>query len=288
MSSSQVQGKSKPGKAQRSGSMSSDKTVLCPACNLSVAGKAIHCDLCELWHHPSCVNLDDVAYGVLANMDQLWFCPRCIPTGKRIFRMELQLQTLETRLSSLEGSVTSRLNELTDVVAKLSAPNHFENPVGNLNQLITSTVREALEADAKKTIAVLENFETEDDSLLETSVKSFLDKAGFDGNKVLKVRRSGPTITSRRTGQPLPRIVKVECDSEVTRNDLVRTVAKYVDRGKVSKIYARPDRTWQQRETLRKLNAQLQAKRDAGDDSWYIDRNIYELKCNARRMFPRV
>ena len=65
-------------------------------------------------------------------------------------------------------------------------------------------------------------------------------------------------------------------------------MTKYAQRGKVSRVFARPDRTWQQRESLRQLHQQLTKKKQAGEDYWYIDRNVYELKRDERKFRDTV
>jgi len=118
----------------------------------------------------------------------------------------------------------------------------------DINKIVVDTVRDAMEAKAKKVVAVLENFETDDDEDLTTEVVAFVKKVGFEEKHG---HRSGPVVKSRTTGCDLPRIVKVTCESETTRNELINAVAKYTNKGRVSKVNARPDRTYQQREKLR-------------------------------------
>ena len=39
--------------------------------------KAVHCDLCELWIHIKCNNLDYLHYRYLQNCDESWYCIEC-------------------------------------------------------------------------------------------------------------------------------------------------------------------------------------------------------------------
>lgn len=273
-------------KASKSG-----KTELCPSCKESADdGKALHCDLCLQWFHADCVRLDENAFNVLSKLDQLWLCPTCNPVGKKLLRVEQKLSILETRFELLEQKFVAKFDELTEMLHNLpiAADKKDISSTCDVNKIVVDAVRDALEADSKKYVAVLENFPTENDATLENDVKALIHRSGFDTSKIVNVRRSGPVIKSRRTGEDLPRIIKVKCDNESSRNELVRAVAKYADRGKVSKVYARPDRTWQQREKLRRLHQDLDDKKAAGENYWYIDRNLYELKRDNRKFLPRA
>lgn len=268
---------------KRMNSLDAKHQSQCPKCNVDVDedSKAIHCDLCQMWFHAACLNLDDASYKVVAALDQLYLCPTCLPLGKRFFALEHKQLDIEKRFSCLETSINMKLDQLAK---QIGAQNMvaLKNPPPadiDMNKIVVSAVKDALEADSKKTTVVLENFETtDDDANFEYDVKRLATTAGFDAAKIVSVRRSGPVIKSRRNGVDLPRIVKVKCDSESSRADLIRVVTKFADHGKKSKVYARPDRTWQQREALRNLNVELAEKRDAGETDWFIDRNMYQLK----------
>lgn len=275
---------------KRKGSQSkSGKSDHCPTCKESADGNALHCDLCLQWFHSDCVGLDENAFNVLSRLDQLWLCPTCNPVGKKLLRVEQKISILENRFELLEQKFLTKFDELTKIMEIIQAVPENKDFSKNcdVNKIVVDAVRDALEADSKKYVAVLENFPTENDATLDNDVKLFIRKSGFDTSKITNTRRSGPVIKSRRTGDDLPRIIKVKCDSETSRNELVRAVAKYADRGKVSKVYARPDRTWQQREKLRRLHHDLDDKRAAGENYWFIDRNVYELKRDNRKFLPR-
>lgn len=275
---------------------SSSKAVKCPCCKKDAEGTSLNCDLCSKWFHAECVDLDQTSFDVIAKLDQLlWFCPACKPTGKKLFVVDKHLCDLEKSFEEMKKDLNTKIELLTELV-QTSLQNINEQkqiPSQNLvasaqnidiNKIVVDSVRDALEAEGKKTTAVLENFESANDDQILGDVTDFVVSVGFDPKSILNIRRSGPTVKSRKNGQNLPRIVKVKCDSEQSRNNLIRAVMKSADRGAV---YARPDRTWQQREKLRRLNAELHEKRQAGDNHWYVDKNTYELKRNVKYM-PRV
>lgn len=266
----------------------------CPTCKSTADGDALLCDLCQLWFHAECVDIDDKSFHLLKKLDQLWFCPTCKPAGKKFFQLDAKLNNLEKRFDTFEKTVISNFELVLNLLHNQTALSENQTvPYSNasqldVNKIVVDAVRDAMEAESKKYVAVLENFDTPNDDKLLEDVKTFVRKAGFDPALVQQVRRSGPVIQSRNTGRDLPRIVKVKCDSEATRNDLLKSVIRYCDKGKVSKVFARPDRTWQQREKLRRLHIELDAKRAAGEENWFIDRNVYVLKRGTRKLIPRA
>jgi PHD-finger len=282
---------------KKDSSKRSVESAHCPICKTKAESETLQCDLCNEWYHAKCVDLDDVAFDVLAKLDQLWFCPACKPSGKKLFHMERKILVLEKRFETFEKTVVSKFDELIPLIEQFSdflAAKKTETSIlpqaasFDVNKLVVDCVRDALEAEGKKTTAVFENFQTVNDDNLDRDVQSFVTKVGFDTTKIVNIRRSGPVLKSRSNGRDLPRIIKVKCDSESSKNDLIRAVSKYAQRGTVSKVFARPDRTWQQREKLRRLNKELFEKRSAGEDYWYIDRNTYELRRNDRKFIDRV
>lgn len=264
----------------------------CPKCSKAATGKVIQCDMCEDWFHITCVNISDNEHDVLSRPDTFWLCPTCKPIGKQLFRVQTDISTLSTRFDTLEGTVTTLIGDFAKLLEKFSRILEKQESAApaskDLTSIVVSSVRDALEAEAKKTTAVLENFQTANDATLLTDVTNLVTTAGFDATQIVSVRRSGPVSQNRRTGADMPRIVKVKCDSESAKAALIKAVTAYSQRGTVSKVRARPDRTWQQREKLRQLHGELQEKRDAGENFWFIDYNVYELKRDRRKFMPRV
>lgn len=268
----------------------------CPKCSIAVGkdDKGIFCDFCSCWFHAVCVNLSDAAYEIYAESSQLFFCPSCLPSGKRFFQLDKELSGLKKNFLNLEANINQKFEQLNESIKKLSE--NFKslqkiscttNIDNDSNKLIVSAVKDALEAESKKSTVVLENFLVKNDQKVVEEVRSFASAVGFQPEKIINIRQSGPIIKSRKTGADLPRIIKVKCDSETSKIELIKMVAKFADRGKRSKVYARPDRTWQERERLRQLNQELAEKLDTGDNDYYIDRNAYELKRKTHN-FPRV
>ena len=54
----------------------------CKICakNVQDKDKAVQCDLCELWIHIKCNNLNYLNYRYLQNCDQSWYCIECCST----------------------------------------------------------------------------------------------------------------------------------------------------------------------------------------------------------------
>ena len=53
----------------------------CKICeNVHDKDKAVQCDLCELWIHIKCNNLNYLGYRYLQNCDESWYCIECCST----------------------------------------------------------------------------------------------------------------------------------------------------------------------------------------------------------------
>ena len=54
----------------------------CRTCTKNVhdKDKAVQCDLCELWIHIKCNNLNYLDYRYLQNCDESWYCIECCST----------------------------------------------------------------------------------------------------------------------------------------------------------------------------------------------------------------
>ena len=48
--------------------------------NVHDKDKAVKCDLCELWIHIKCNNLNYLDYRYLQNCDESWYCIKCCST----------------------------------------------------------------------------------------------------------------------------------------------------------------------------------------------------------------
>ena len=55
---------------------------LCKICAKNVSGnvEAVQCDLCELWVHIKCNNLNYLDYRYLQNSNESWYCIECCST----------------------------------------------------------------------------------------------------------------------------------------------------------------------------------------------------------------
>jgi hypothetical protein len=54
--------------------------LYCSVCLLYVRNnqKGILCDICEVWHHARCVDINQFDYDRLSNSDEHWYCITCL------------------------------------------------------------------------------------------------------------------------------------------------------------------------------------------------------------------
>mgnify|MGYP003477405861 CR=1 FL=1 len=86
---------------------------LCGQCKKPCDGDVLFCDFCNVWFEANCVNLDKQTFATIAKLDQLWFCPTCLPMSKKFFTLELKFTNLEKKFQIFESSMLSKIDELS-------------------------------------------------------------------------------------------------------------------------------------------------------------------------------
>ena len=60
--------------------MSKTKIIICSICNLKISAKlpCLTCSCCNLYHHPSCVNIDINSNAFINFYSKQWMCHSCV------------------------------------------------------------------------------------------------------------------------------------------------------------------------------------------------------------------
>lgn len=80
--------------------------------------KAIFCELCELWYHTKCEDVDDAQYAALeadSLKDDLvlhWFCHHCNRSAVKILS---NLVKMQKKIDNLQDEVISSTSRLSDI-----------------------------------------------------------------------------------------------------------------------------------------------------------------------------
>lgn len=269
---------------QRRGSKSADQqnsTCICPLCskNVNNDSNGIQCDHCDAWFHARCLKIDKTVIEFFAQSKSLFFCPTCLPTAKKIFEMERRVDSVEHSISELNAKFDAFTRHVDAALASRPAV----APSENLCSMIRSVVVDTMEADSKKNNAVLLNFETNDDTTLLDDVRALADEAGADSSAITNVRRMPPPKTQQNR-KSLPGIVKVFCTSSTAQKNFIRLVNAHSradgNHDNTRRVRVRPDLTFLQREAGRKLRAELDEKRQAGENNWMIN---YKKNCLEKK-----
>jgi hypothetical protein len=265
----------------------SNENCSCPICSSDVDDdeNGLICEFCMHWVHASCMEINDDAYDVYSKSKQPFFCSNCLPSAKRFLRLENRLDTMEKRFSDFEAKIIAKLDKIQSTVTSgINSNPSFASP-GSTTDLIVSVVKNNLEAEAKKETAVFLNFGVDNDGDLLNNVQKLADEAGFNKDRIISARRSGPVI-KRRDGTDLPRILKVTCDTPASKNELIKSINAFTkDDNAMDRIHARPDLTWAEREQARQLRKQLSEKFATGDKSYSIDYNRGMLVKRAPKLY---
>ena len=123
----------------------------CKICakNVQDKDKAVQCDLCELWIHIKCNNLNYLDYKYLQNCDESWYCIECCSTilpsnslssNKNFLACCTNTDSNTTQWKDLENDHDSSLLLKPSSTLELLV-NQFDNPTsenGNNPEKITS------------------------------------------------------------------------------------------------------------------------------------------------------
>ena len=99
----------------------------CGICDKRVAKthKALACDLCHLWHHTTCVGLDDSDYEYMKRRRVhgfRWFCGGCVAKADDALRGPVMDSKLEDKLKSIVSDALDGVNtRLGELEAKLGS-----------------------------------------------------------------------------------------------------------------------------------------------------------------------
>ena len=98
--------------------------------NVHDKGKAIHCDLCELWIHIKCNNLNYLGCRYLQNCDESWYCIACCST---IFPFNSLSGNKNFWLVVLTLIVTSHSEKIWKMIIIFKPSSNLEHLVNQFN-----------------------------------------------------------------------------------------------------------------------------------------------------------
>ena len=98
--------------------------------NVQEKDKAVQCDLCELWIHIKCDNLNYLDYRYLQNCDESWYCIECCSTFFR-FNSLLSNKNILVCCNYTDSNITKWKDLENDHVSSL-----LLKPSSNLELLV--------------------------------------------------------------------------------------------------------------------------------------------------------
>jgi hypothetical protein len=196
-----------------------------------------------------------------------------MPTVKRFLDVETKLDDLQQKFIRFEKYVGDRFDNLAKIISNIAAPASISSGATQ-RDLIVAVAQDVIQAEEKKSTAVLLNYESANDDNILRDVKSLAGDADFDESKIVGARRSGP-VKTLANGKVLPRIVKVDCDSPAAKIAFIKAINTYTRVNPTAQgannLRARPDLTFAQREQGRNLRKEKMDRETNGEVDLFID-----------------
>jgi hypothetical protein len=214
------------------------KSEKCGSCTKTVSEKeqdlGIQCEICELWYHGKCQDVDDTLYKVLNqyNTEVHWYCKACNSGNGKILTAVAKLQTkfeqVERELCRIQNENRSELkaamNEIKGLESKFhTIKNEFEQSLKE-SKLETLTIMEEKVEDCKRQEE--QKMEQKERSMWSDIVKKLEDDGEWTEvlDKLLEKKMdtvTGDIKTMQATINDTRVQVKEERDKEGRRNNII-------------------------------------------------------------------
>lgn len=249
------------------------QNIQCDNCSKpSTANNSLFCGFCEKWFHVTCTELSESDAKVFIEKDKLFICENCEASAKRYFRLEKRLENCEQKLEILDRKIDDVLNSLNELKSSPKPEVDFK-----------STFQEMFELETKKRNAVVFGLPDSGDDLayLRDLAKNSLVKS----SDILYTFKDGPDHD--RSGKTIPQFNKVVFATSKARNLFLGWLKTH--RPADPSIRARPDLTYAQREENRKLQSEINRRKDQGEENLRIDyRTMKIVSQNSVNNFMRT
>ncbi|MCG8430646.1 MAG: hypothetical protein MJA29_05705, partial [Candidatus Omnitrophica bacterium] len=221
-----------------------------------------------------CLGLSIAELSALINQEPgIYICKFCSPRTDEDFRLGLLSSnpgnTIYEYIHSLQSQPQSPSFPSQPIItAPMSDPSLISTIVSQvletllpkLTEFLSESVQEAVEIQQKKNNIVLVGLDERNDA--ETFVKSTCSKLNIDCSDVAEVFRDGQVPQGGRS-----RIVKVKFRNLRSRRSfLTGFLGARSGLPGGTKVYARPDLTYRQRQKDRKLREELKERRERGEN----------------------
>lgn len=250
----------------------------CRACAQEVKDnqRAVQCDKCNLWFHIKCGNIDEAVYRVIEKATGFnWYCEECkssmaswkeenkqLRKENNVLKEENsklmeKLATLESRVSAIKLEIMGEMRaEMKETIENVYVTmREMEDKKIRENNLILYNVPESIKENSKER---------------ETDDRRFCQRLFEDGVQVSEYHIDSLIRLGKQGEKPRPLLAKLQSPQEKWSILKRARNLKHCQEFIVKKIVIAPDLSRKDREFDKKLRDELRAKRENGENDWYI------------------
>lgn len=268
------------------GSCADEGPHLCGKCTKDVRNRdrGLLCEVCDLWYHNGCEKVTVEQYDFLMDEQNeaiAWICRKCKGNIKnyatKIDKLVNENKELKERLERLELNNTQAIEQVKE----------------DVKQEIFEEVEEWMDRAEKKNNVIVFNIEEQSYDSREEKIQEeqrisveLIKEIGINIEKedIVKVHRIGRYQEDQnnsggvRVRRPRPLLIKLQ--DVGTKWAIVKNGKKLKDSNKDQLKHAIivPDQTRKEREINKKLREELQARKDNGEEGWFIKKGKLERR----------
>jgi hypothetical protein len=257
------------------------ENVICADCKKEVkkAHKGVLCEICEIWFHKECQKVTDGLYAVLvdpSNSRCNWYCDYC-DRGARTLMSHVR------RLNKQQKETDDKLEKISERVEKLEQ----EGAVGNRTQLdlsemvserVTEEIEEYRERELRKCNLIMHNVPESKEVNVEDRKREdleMIEKISKEINvlqtqieKAVRLGERDSTVNNK------PCMIKVVYTNPIHKRSMLLNAKKLKDSqdDTLKNIFITPDLSKRAREQSRKLRAEMNRRKEEGEDNLIIRR----------------
>ena len=268
----------------------------CGKCEKKVENeeKAVLCDICKVWFHQTCGNIDEGLYqaitkfGYSGTKELPWQCKTCKRYAAQMITEMIQLKQkqdkLEKKMKDIEKKINVNERDFSELKKTVEVNSDKIDKVGEemernasvaqpsvsselnretLQKQIKEEVNEIVEREKRKFRIVITNLTQEEDSLgeVQSKVIKLLDTLSVTEESIVQVIQ----LKDKR-------FVSVELKNTEIKGEIIRKARRLKNNTQYEDVYIRPDLTYKQRKEGQKLREELKLRTQRGESNLIIRR----------------
>lgn len=268
--------------------MLSEDASPCRVCDETVGPKGIKCDKCEEWVHQKCAQISDQDYDTITQMDNEYlkfFCPPCSKHSRSLDKdfsasSEAKIEVLIELVKSLQ----TQNQAIMAIIGNLDLDRKLERKI---EQRLQENENEFKERESRENNIILYNL-PEPQGPEETyaqedtkQVNEVFAEIGSDltGSKLKESVASLKRLGNKTDGKNRP--IKISFKDVSPKYSILKKAKNLKGSTKFARVGISPDKTLKERETDRKLRAELKLRQEKGENVKIYRGAIVERRHNT-------